>query len=77
MVNITMKVDQQVLKKARKYAIDHNTTVSALVRKYLNRLALHEESEKSVLLKELDKQFKKHSQVMGKKSWTRDDLHKR
>jgi hypothetical protein len=35
MTNITLSVDEQIVKKVRKIAIDQNTTLTAMVREYL------------------------------------------
>jgi len=39
MKNITLAVDEDALRGARIYAAEHDTTVNALVRDYLTRLA--------------------------------------
>jgi hypothetical protein len=40
MKNITLAIDEDVLREVRKYAAERETTVNALVRDYLTRLAL-------------------------------------
>jgi hypothetical protein len=44
MKNITLAVEDEVLAEARRYAAANNTTVNALVRDYLTRLAAQEDS---------------------------------
>ena len=39
MANITLSVDEAVLASARRYAVDHDTTVNGLVREFLTSLA--------------------------------------
>lgn len=43
MKNITLAIEEDVLKAARKYAAKHNTTVNGMVREYLARLAKFED----------------------------------
>ena len=37
MKNITLAIDEEVLRAARIYAAEHDTTVNALVREYLGQ----------------------------------------
>jgi hypothetical protein len=39
MKNITLAIDESILREVRKYAVERDTTVNALVRDYLSRLA--------------------------------------
>ena len=39
MKNITLAIDEKVLKGVRRYAAAHDTTVNGLVREYLTRIA--------------------------------------
>jgi predicted HicB family RNase H-like nuclease len=41
MKKITLSVDDEVLAGARRYALQQDSTVNALVREYLTRLAAH------------------------------------
>jgi plasmid stability protein len=43
MKNVTLAIDEDVLREARVYAAKHNTTVNALVREYLSGLVAQEE----------------------------------
>ena len=43
MKNITLAMDEKVLREARRYAAKHDTTVNALVRDFLTRLATQED----------------------------------
>src|SRR3990170_316152 len=43
MKNITLAMDERVLREARLYAAKHDTTVNALVREYLTQLAAQED----------------------------------
>ena len=75
--NITMAIDQDLLKKARKIAVDKNTTVSGLIRSYLNNLVEQEEKNKDEIISELTNIFDHSKAVIGNKNWNREDLHER
>jgi hypothetical protein len=77
MPNITMNVDENVIKKVRKLAIDRNTTMTALIRDYLENLAEQEAMERRLSLDELEAGFSRYSRAHGSKTWTRQDLHER
>lgn len=75
--NLTLSVEEEVLRRARVRAAERGTSVNALVRDYLARLA-GEQSGRSaahniVALAERSKA----SSGSGGRTWTRDDLHDR
>jgi hypothetical protein len=74
--NITFTVDSQVLKAARRLAIDHDTSVSQIVRDYLGRLVQYQDAHRAAAagLREF---FGKHSVTIGTRKWTREELHER
>ena len=76
MRNITLSVDEKVLDVVRRHAAEHKSTVNALVRDYLTNLAAQEDRAKGARarLRELSAQS---SGRLGKKTWTREDLHDR
>ncbi|HEY1273053.1 MAG TPA: hypothetical protein VGF08_13755 [Terriglobales bacterium] len=76
MKNITLSVDDEVLAGARRHAAERNSTVNALVREYLTNLAQHQDRARRarVRLRQLSKQSRGR---LGKKTWTREDLHDR
>ncbi len=45
MKNITLVVDERILKKVRKVALDRDTTVNAMVREYFIRLTRQDEEK--------------------------------
>lgn len=77
MPNITMSVDGELLKKARKIAIDRETSLTGLVRNYLKELVEKEEVLKEMAANELESLFLSSQAVVGEKTWKRDDLHVR
>jgi len=77
MPNITMSIDGELLKKVRKIAIDRDTSLTGMIRSYLEELVEKEEVLKEVAANELESLFLSSNAVVGKKTWTRDELHVR
>ena len=76
MKNITLSVDEDVLAAVRRHAAEHNSTVNALVREYLTSLAAYEDRARRA--RQRLRQLSRHSQGrLGKRTWTREDLHDR
>lgn len=75
--NITMAIDEDLLKKARKVAVDKNTTVTGLIRTYLNNLVEQEEKSKKEIISELSEIFDHSQAVIGEKTWMREDLYEK
>ena len=72
MPNITISIDEDLLKAGREYAKKHNTSVNALIRKLL------EQNVRSQSADWIDECFKLMDQAkvnsLGKK-WKREDLY--
>ena len=77
MKNITLSVDEKVLKEVRRYAIGRDTTVNALVREYLTRIA-GEEDRIAKARKELRALAEKSTARLGPDwKWNREELYDR
>lgn len=74
--NVTLTIEPAVLKAARKYALDRDTSVNQLVRDYLAGLA-GQGDELETARNDLKEFFRKHSVTIGERTWTRDELHGR
>lgn len=77
MANLTLSIDESVLRRARIRALEQGTTVNALVRDYLERVAGEDparEATRNFLA--LAKRSKAGSGPKGR-TWTRDDLYDR
>ena len=77
MPNITLSVDDKIIKKVRKIAIEKNTTLTAMVRDYLTSVAIRDTQEKNEAIKKLRKSFKTISRDMGRRKWTREALYEK
>src|SRR5712664_2564156 len=74
MKNITLSVDENILATVRRHAAERNSTINALVREYLTGLAAHQDRAKRARARL--RQLSARSQGrLGKKTWTREDLH--
>jgi Arc/MetJ family transcription regulator len=76
MKNITLSVDEDVLATVRRHAAERNSTVNALVREYLTNLASHQDRAKRARAR-LRKLSAQSQGRLGKRTWSREDLHDR
>ena len=78
-VNITLLLDDKLVKELRKLAVDRDTTLTGLVREYLEKLAAENSASgrKRRELDALERSFKQYSFKMGKRTWKREDLYER
>ncbi len=78
-MNVTLTLDDDLVKEVRKIAVERDTTLTGLVRAYLQQIASeHSKSgRKRRELEALEESFKKLQFRMGKKTWKREDLHDR
>lgn len=77
MANLTLRIDDDVLRRARIRALEEGTSVNALVRAYLARLA-HDASERTPLQEFVTiAEASNASSGPDGRQWTRDDLYDR
>lgn len=78
-MNITLTLDDSLVKEVRKIAAERDTTLTGLVRLYLEQIAAEnaQSGRKRRELEALRRSFKKFQFRMGKRTWTRADLHER
>lgn len=76
MANITLKVDEQLLKKARRLALRKKTTINAVVRKGLEDFVAGDLSREAAA-RGLETFFRRSKARVGPRTWTRDELHER
>lgn len=77
MSNITLSVDDDVVKKVKKIAVEKNTTLTAMVREFLNGVAARDLQERENTIHNLSRTFESYSRDMGEHHWTREELHER
>jgi hypothetical protein len=76
MKNVTLALDEAVLREARRIAAERSTSVNALVREFLQRLTVRESNARKARrrIAELCRNAKAE---VGERRWSRDDLHER
>jgi hypothetical protein len=78
-VNITLSIDEELVKQVRKIAVERDTTLTGLVRSYLQELAAEDakSGRKRRELEALERSFAQLQIRMEKRSWKREDLYER
>ncbi len=76
MANVTLKIDDDLLEKARRLASKRKTSINAVVKAKLEEF-VSTDLKREAALRGLD-EFYAHSRArVGKKTWGREDLHER
>lgn len=75
MGRITLSIDDEVVKKVRRIAMEMDTTLTSMVRDYLNQIAESVEVHQLQDARALRKSLSHLSRPMGKRDWMRDDLY--
>jgi plasmid stability protein len=76
MANLTITIDEEVLKKARMRALEEGTSVNAILREYLESYTGLHRGHEATIAKIVDLSKRSRSRK-GSARWTRDDLHDR
>ena len=76
MGNITLKLDDDLLAKAKKLAFERNISVNAIVREKLKEFVQLDQKKRDAL-QGLESFYKRTNAVIGSVSWNRDEIHER
>lgn len=76
MANLTIVLDDEVLKKARLRALEKGTSVNSIVREYLEAFA-RVRPEREAAVENLLQLSRTAKSRRGRKKWSRDELHER
>ena len=76
MKNITLSIDETVLRTVRLYAAERGSTVNALVREFLTGLANREDRTRKARRRIMELSRRSRANI-GSRSWTREELHER
>ena len=74
--SLTVTLDEDLLRAARKVALDRNTSVNQLVRDFLAGLVSEADRHKDAR-ERLQEIFRTTGYEMGPRTWTREDLYAR
>lgn len=77
MANLTLALDDDLLREARRLAASRDTTVNALVRDYLRDLVGRSTYDADSLVRELEAIYARTTVWKGRRTWTREELHER
>ncbi|HTP87679.1 MAG TPA: DUF6364 family protein [Bryobacteraceae bacterium] len=78
-MNVTLSLDDELVRKVRKIAVERDNTLTGLVREYLQQLA-EEDSQTGRRRREreaLEHSFDRLQFKVGKRTWKRADLYAR
>jgi plasmid stability protein len=76
MANLTITIEDEALKRARIKALEHGTSVNALLRDYLENYAGVRDRQQQAARTILKLSARARSGRRGE-AWTRDELHER
>jgi hypothetical protein len=78
-MRITLSLDDRLVKMARKIAVERNTTVTGLVREYLEELAAEDAASgpRRREREDLERSFAQLQVKVGERTWKREDLYAR
>lgn len=77
-LNIRLSLDEKIVKEVRKIAVERDTTLTGLVREYLEKLAAEAATGQKRRQEEaLERTFREFHFRMGKRAWKRADVHER
>lgn len=76
MKNITLSVDETMLRTVRLYAAERGSTVNALVREFLTGLASREDRTRKARRRIMELSERSGARI-GSRPWTREELHER
>jgi len=78
-MNVTLSLDDRLVKEVRKIAVDRDTTLTGLVREYLEKLAAEDSASgrKRREREALERSFRQLRVKVGRRTWKREDLYVR
>ena len=78
-MNVTLSLDDRLVKKARKIAVERDTTMTGMIREYLENLVAEDTASgrKRRERETLERSFQELQFRVGKRSWKRADLYAR
>jgi predicted transcriptional regulator len=76
MANITLKIEDELLEKARRLAFRKKTSINAIVKQRLDEF-VSGDLNRDATLRGLDAFYKRSKARVGKRTWTKDEIHER
>jgi hypothetical protein len=79
-MNVTLTLDDDLVKQVRKIAVDRDTTLTGMVREYLEQVAREQDTERVRRdVERLNQTFERFKGRLNyeKRTWRREDLYDR
>ena len=78
-MNVTLSLEDELVKEVRKIAVERDTTLTGLVREYLEKLVAENAASgrKRREREALERSFERFQFKVGKRTWKRADLYAR
>jgi hypothetical protein len=76
MKNLTIALDEALLRECRRIAAERSTSLNAMIREFLTELTLRE-SRAVAARRRIVELCRESRAEVGPRSWTRDELHER
>jgi metal-responsive CopG/Arc/MetJ family transcriptional regulator len=76
MKNVTIALEESLLREARRIAADRSTTLNAMIREFLEELARRESRADKARRRIIELCHDSQAEV-GPRAWSRDELHDR
>jgi hypothetical protein len=78
-MNVTLSLDDELVRKVRKIAVERDTSLTGMVRDYLETIAAEDSGSgrKRREREALELSFERFEFKVGKRQWKRADLHAR
>ena len=77
MANLTLALEDSLIKDARRVAFERETTLTEMIRSYLKEVVKDLDAGGEAEAKQLLETIRRNSRHFGKITWTRDELHER
>ena len=74
-MNITISIDEEVVEKVRRVALEKDTTLTAMVCDYLISVANDADATRKAHADRLMETLERSSRDIGPRTWTRDNLY--
>jgi hypothetical protein len=77
-MNVTLTLDDDLVKQIRKIAVERDTTLTGMVRAYLEQVAREQDTERVRRdVERLNETFERFKFRSGDRNWKREDLYVR
>ena len=74
---MTLPINADLLSKARKIAVERDTSLTGLIREFLSDLVRRDDLQNEPAASELEELFRTSPMIVGRKGWSRSDLYER